>query len=115
MTVVGSWVEQWLSGGRFAPYLTEVRGDRTAAVVAPVTTATSTGMKCAKCKDQFVSTAQPPEKMGRRQVVTSVRHECSTCETKTVVTGAGKTRVEKVVHTCKEAGAGHAGCALVNN
>jgi len=88
------------------------RSDQTATTAVTKNTE-NVGMSCAKCKDHYIKVAQPPGKMGRREMATVSRHDCSTCESKVVITGHGKGKRETVVHVCNAGIVDAAACCAV--
>jgi hypothetical protein len=72
--------------------------------------ASSVSMTCAKCKDTFVTVAEPPGRGGRPATAVVAEHQCPTCATRIETIGVGKQATTAVKHLCSESGT-HA-CAM---
>ena len=70
-------------------------------------------MTCPMCKDHYVTVAQPPGKMGRRENATVARHDCKTCENRLAIAGQGKAKKKLTTHVYKEVE--NASCATMKN
>ena len=66
---------------------------------------------CPECKDRAVTVRRSVGKGGRVETATVNRHECPTCNTKSVTTGTGKAASTQVMHVCENTKAA-ACCAM---
>jgi len=71
-------------------------------------------MSCPKCKDTYATVVEKSFKgMKREELETVVIHLCPSCETKIVTTGPGKSKQDKLVHSCKTCGSEDAFCCVM--
>jgi hypothetical protein len=71
-------------------------------------------MSCPKCKDTYTTVVGKSFKgMKREELETVVIHLCPNCETKIVTTGPGKSKKDKLVHSCKTCGSEDAFCCVM--
>jgi hypothetical protein len=71
-------------------------------------------MSCPKCKDSYAKVVEKSFKgMNREELETVVTHLCPTCDTKIVAVGPGKSKMDKLSHTCKACGSEDAFCCVI--
>jgi hypothetical protein len=71
-------------------------------------------MSCPKCKDTYTTVVKTSFKgMKREELETAVIHLCPSCETKIVTTGPGKSKKDKLVHSCKTCSSEDAFCCVM--
>ncbi len=71
-------------------------------------------MSCPKCKDSYATVVKKSFKgMKREELETVVTHLCPNCDTKIVAVGPGKSKKDKLVHTCKSCGSDDAFCCVM--
>lgn len=57
-------------------------------------------MNCASCTDSWVKVVDKGTKGPRHEVINVVRHNCSSCDTRIVMQGSGKSASNVAVHNC---------------
>ncbi|HZR21485.1 MAG TPA: hypothetical protein VFE51_29655 [Verrucomicrobiae bacterium] len=72
-----------------------------ASAAAPVQSQTTTSKTCARCTDRFAKVADNSGKGMRAEPLKTIAvHGCPACATTITSAGAGKTRTDKVNHSC---------------